>query len=345
MHKFIPAPPARWLSPHLHRSSSTIWGLGQKCEFLCLPHNSQAFALPDSKVQIIHKKLGVQGKIPVGPQQPNPTIPKKCRPASHVHTLLQINSLFYHTKNLRFSLGSVHVVGSQKPYLDQLLSISRLLQCVYHVPPSYVLQALTPPRDSREFWDTQRQNREREAQNILSFACALASQTLQRQQARRSPVCFSLCKTLPFLQSGVICPRFQVSGSSELPMMILTRSQKGVAMDAFNSFLIFNFSRRNQVTSLGFVSPAPPSQYGVESTLKQMCLSKHFGQVTYRTLGKPPQVTLNGFDLLSGQASFAWPRVDLALPLRRKKFRPFLDYILRVWQHLLDSFLQLGKLH
>ena len=130
-----------------------------------------------------------------------------------------------------------------------------------------------------------------------------------------------------------------MSGSSELPMMILTRSQKGVAMDAFNSFLIFNFSRRNQVTSLGFVSPAPPSQYGVESTLKQTCLSKHFGQVTYRTPGKPPQVTLNGFDLLSGQASFAWPRVDLALPLRRKKFRPFLDYILRVWQHLLDSFL------
>ena len=40
------------------------------------------------------------------------------------------------------------------------------------------------------------------------------------------------------------------------------------------------------------------------------------GQVTYKSLERPPQDTRDGFDLHSAQASFAWPRVDLARPLQ-----------------------------
>ena len=47
----------------------------------------------------------------------------------------------------------------------------------------------------------------------------------------------------------------------------------------------------------------------------------------------------------SAQTSFARPRIDLARPFRCDDFRPCLDYILRVCQSLLGSFLQLGKLH
>ena len=36
-----------------------------------------------------------------------------------------------------------------------------------------------------------------------------------------------------------------------------------------------------------------------------------------------PQNIRDGFNLYSAQASFAWQRVDLARPLRRKDFRPF----------------------
>ena len=50
----------------------------------------------------------------------------------------------------------------------------------------------------------------------------------------------------------------------------------------------------------------------------------NFGQAMYRSLER-----------YSAQTSFAWPRVDLARPLRRDAF---LDYILRVCQSLLDSF-------
>ena len=44
----------------------------------------------------------------------------------------------------------------------------------------------------------------------------------------------------------------------------------------------------------------------------------NFGQETYWSLERPPQVTLDGFDLYSSQASIAWPRVDLTRPLQRK---------------------------
>ena len=50
----------------------------------------------------------------------------------------------------------------------------------------------------------------------------------------------------------------------------------------------------------------------------------NFGQAMYLSLEKSPQDTArDGFDLYSAQASFAWPRVELALPLRRDYFRPF----------------------
>ena len=44
----------------------------------------------------------------------------------------------------------------------------------------------------------------------------------------------------------------------------------------------------------------------------------NFGQEMYWSLERPPQVTLDGFDLYSSQASIAWPRVDLTRPLQRK---------------------------
>ena len=48
----------------------------------------------------------------------------------------------------------------------------------------------------------------------------------------------------------------------------------------------------------------------------------NFGQAMYRSLERSPQDTRDGFDLYSTQASFAWPRFDLARPLRRIDFRP-----------------------
>ena len=50
----------------------------------------------------------------------------------------------------------------------------------------------------------------------------------------------------------------------------------------------------------------------------------NFGQETYWSLERPPQVTLDGFDLYSSQASIAWPRVDLTRPLQRQQFRPLI---------------------
>ena len=44
----------------------------------------------------------------------------------------------------------------------------------------------------------------------------------------------------------------------------------------------------------------------------------NFGQETYWSLERPPQVTLDGFDLYSSQASIVWPSVDLTRPLQRK---------------------------
>ena len=65
----------------------------------------------------------------------------------------------------------------------------------------------------------------------------------------------------------------------------------------------------------------------------------------YRSLERSTQDIRDGFFLASAQASFSWPRVDLARLLRRAYSRAFLDYILRVRQSLRDSFFYLGKLH
>ena len=42
-----------------------------------------------------------------------------------------------------------------------------------------------------------------------------------------------------------------------------------------------------------------------------------FGQMMYRSLERSPQVSRDGIFLYSAQASFSWPRVDLARLLRR----------------------------
>ena len=49
----------------------------------------------------------------------------------------------------------------------------------------------------------------------------------------------------------------------------------------------------------------------------------NFGQAMYRSLERSPQDTRDGFDSYSAQASLAWPRVNLARPLRRVVSRPF----------------------
>ena len=49
----------------------------------------------------------------------------------------------------------------------------------------------------------------------------------------------------------------------------------------------------------------------------------NFGQAMYRSLERSTQDIRDGFDLYSAQASFAWPRVDLARLLRRGVSRPF----------------------
>ena len=49
----------------------------------------------------------------------------------------------------------------------------------------------------------------------------------------------------------------------------------------------------------------------------------NFGQAMYRSLERATQDTRDGFDFYSVQASFAWPRVDVAGLLRRGVSRPF----------------------
>ena len=49
----------------------------------------------------------------------------------------------------------------------------------------------------------------------------------------------------------------------------------------------------------------------------------NFGKAMYRSLEKSTQDTRDGFFLYSAQASFSWPRVDLARLLRRAYSRPF----------------------
>ena len=49
----------------------------------------------------------------------------------------------------------------------------------------------------------------------------------------------------------------------------------------------------------------------------------HFGKAIYRSLERSTQDTRDGFFWSSAQASFSWPRVDLAQLLRRAYSRPF----------------------
>ena len=49
----------------------------------------------------------------------------------------------------------------------------------------------------------------------------------------------------------------------------------------------------------------------------------NFGKAMYRSLERSTQDTRDGFFLYSAQASFSWPRVDLARLLRRAYSRPF----------------------
>ena len=70
-----------------------------------------------------------------------------------------------------------------------------------------------------------------------------------------------------------------------------------------------------------------------------------FGQMMYRSPERSPQDSRDGIFFYSAQASFSWPRVDLAQLLRGAIFSVCLDYILRVCQSLWDSFRYLGKLH
>ena len=49
----------------------------------------------------------------------------------------------------------------------------------------------------------------------------------------------------------------------------------------------------------------------------------NFGKAMYRSLERSTQDTQDGFFLYSAQASFSWPRVDLARLLRRTYSPPF----------------------
>ena len=53
-----------------------------------------------------------------------------------------------------------------------------------------------------------------------------------------------------------------------------------------------------------------------------------FGQMKYRSLERSPHDSRDGFFLYSAQASFSWPRVDLARLLRRACSRSFGLYLL-----------------
>ena len=51
-------------------------------------------------------------------------------------------------------------------------------------------------------------------------------------------------------------------------------------------------------------------------TLDKLCRKESYVERS------PQDTARDGFDLYSAQDSFAWPRADLALPLRRDNFRP-----------------------
>ena len=66
----------------------------------------------------------------------------------------------------------------------------------------------------------------------------------------------------------------------------------------------------------------------------------------YRSPERTPQDSLDGIFLYSAQASFSWPRVDLARLLRLLKSRTLSGlYPSSLAKSVRDSFLYLGKLH
>ena len=80
--------------------------------------------------------------------------------------------------------------------------------------------------------------------------------------------------------------------------------------------------------------------------LEQICFQR--GKLTV-DCGQVLQVHISQMDLISVQcleALFVWSCFEVSQTrLRREQFRSFLDFLIRVSQSLVDSFLQLGKLH
>ena len=68
----------------------------------------------------------------------------------------------------------------------------------------------------------------------------------------------------------------------------------------------------------------------------------NFGKAMYRSLERSTQDTRDGFFLYSAQASFSWPRVDLARLLRRAYSRPFW---ITSFEFSAGFIFYLGKLH
>ena len=84
--------------------------------------------------------------------------------------------------------------------------------------------------------------------------------------------------------------------------------------------------------------------------LEQICfqrgkLTVDCGQVNYRSIClRPPWIDLISVQCLG--ALFVWPCFELCpTRLRRDQSRPFLDFLIRISQSLVNSFLYLGKLH
>jgi len=79
MYKFIPAPPARRLSSHLYLPRQP--GDWVKSVNFCVSRIIHKLALLDSKVYIIHKKLGGPRKDPCGTPATKPDHTEKVSPS------------------------------------------------------------------------------------------------------------------------------------------------------------------------------------------------------------------------------------------------------------------------
>ena len=84
--------------------------------------------------------------------------------------------------------------------------------------------------------------------------------------------------------------------------------------------------------------------------LEQICfqqgkLTVDCGQMNYRSIYlRPPWMDLISVQCLG--ALFVWPCFELRpTKLRREQCRPFLDFLIRILQSLVNSFLQLRRLH